>query len=41
MFSFLETIHSQDSTNQPDLNIYTENIDTTTFSSIEIDSLLL
>ena len=37
---FLETIHSQDSTNQPDLNIYTENIDTTTFSSIEIDSLL-
>ena len=37
---FLETIHSQDSTNQSDLNIYTENIDTTTFSSIEIDSLL-
>ena len=37
---FLETIHSQDSTNQSDLNIYIENIDTTTFSSIEIDSLL-
>ena len=36
----LDAIFSQDSLNQTDIPVYTENIDTTVFTAIQIDSLL-